>query len=176
MSCLHSAVNLTLVREWCFMRTVCCLLFLRDWCLSRQLWWGHRIPAYRFLVSTSMHRVNCVIVGLVNYHGIFVNDMMLTLQRQFVWLILVSYLVNDMLTFRHHFVFLIPVSCFVNDIMLRIQHYFVWQIPVNCFVNGIMLTLRQHFVFSIPESCFLHDIMLTIHFVWRILVSCLWTI
>ncbi|KAL8559702.1 hypothetical protein ACOMHN_002235 [Nucella lapillus] len=20
----------------------------RDWCLSRQLWWGHRIPAYRF--------------------------------------------------------------------------------------------------------------------------------
>ncbi|KAK7113968.1 valine--tRNA ligase-like [Littorina saxatilis] len=21
---------------------------VRDWCLSRQLWWGHRIPAYRF--------------------------------------------------------------------------------------------------------------------------------
>lgn len=20
--------------------------FFRDWCVSRQLWWGHRIPAY----------------------------------------------------------------------------------------------------------------------------------
>ena len=20
---------------------------IRDWCLSRQLWWGHRVPAYR---------------------------------------------------------------------------------------------------------------------------------
>lgn len=24
---------------------------IRDWCLSRQLWWGHRIPAYRVLVQ-----------------------------------------------------------------------------------------------------------------------------
>jgi valyl-tRNA synthetase len=22
------------------------ILFCRDWCLSRQLWWGHRVPAY----------------------------------------------------------------------------------------------------------------------------------
>lgn len=28
--------------------TVCCrwLENIRDWCVSRQLWWGHRIPAY----------------------------------------------------------------------------------------------------------------------------------
>ena len=21
---------------------------IKDWCISRQLWWGHRIPAYYF--------------------------------------------------------------------------------------------------------------------------------
>ena len=22
-----------------------------DWCVSRQLWWGHRVPAYRIVVD-----------------------------------------------------------------------------------------------------------------------------
>lgn len=25
------------------------LFFFRDWCVSRQLWWGHRIPAYSII-------------------------------------------------------------------------------------------------------------------------------
>ncbi|MDP5168926.1 MAG: valine--tRNA ligase, partial [Bacteroidia bacterium] len=29
---------------------------VRDWCLSRQLWWGHRIPAY-YIASTGEHVV-----------------------------------------------------------------------------------------------------------------------
>lgn len=29
--------------------TFCCV---RDWCISRQLWWGHRIPAYECYLSS----------------------------------------------------------------------------------------------------------------------------
>ena len=24
---------------------------IQDWCISRQLWWGHRIPAYRVVLK-----------------------------------------------------------------------------------------------------------------------------
>ena len=37
-------------REWFFW-----LENIRDWCLSRQLWWGHRVPAYRVIGSGNDH-------------------------------------------------------------------------------------------------------------------------
>jgi len=30
----------------------------RDWCVSRQLWWGHRIPAYFVRLSTDEQRLD----------------------------------------------------------------------------------------------------------------------
>lgn len=29
-----------------YVRARTCVCMFRDWCVSRQLWWGHRIPAY----------------------------------------------------------------------------------------------------------------------------------
>lgn len=26
---------------------------IRDWCVSRQLWWGHRIPAYHVTIEAN---------------------------------------------------------------------------------------------------------------------------
>lgn len=39
-------------RDWYFW-----LDNIRDWCLSRQLWWGHRVPAYRVLGATEQEEV-----------------------------------------------------------------------------------------------------------------------
>lgn len=34
---------------------------IRDWCISRQLWWGHRIPAYAIKFINSRISINEVI-------------------------------------------------------------------------------------------------------------------
>lgn len=33
---------------------------IRDWCISRQLWWGHRIPAYFATVKKSEIKVSII--------------------------------------------------------------------------------------------------------------------
>jgi len=34
------------------------VLVFRDWCISRQLWWGHRIPAYFITIDQSEDSVS----------------------------------------------------------------------------------------------------------------------
>lgn len=33
---------------------------IRDWCISRQLWWGHRIPAYFVSIKNSSKNLETV--------------------------------------------------------------------------------------------------------------------
>lgn len=35
---------------------------IRDWCISRQLWWGHRIPAYYVTLENPVKDVSMVYV------------------------------------------------------------------------------------------------------------------
>ena len=39
-----------------------CVFHVSDWCISRQLWWGHQIPAYRVTLSdsTDTQEVHCM--------------------------------------------------------------------------------------------------------------------
>lgn len=41
LSRVGSQIGLHSLSNDCFVHSSC-----RDWCISRQLWWGHRIPAY----------------------------------------------------------------------------------------------------------------------------------
>lgn len=46
------------------------LYMFRDWCISRQLWWGHRIPAYFVTVNDLSVKPGEVSMGLILlYHN-----------------------------------------------------------------------------------------------------------
>ena len=34
---------------------------IRDWCISRQLWWGHRIPAYYVYIKVKLNWYNMLL-------------------------------------------------------------------------------------------------------------------
>lgn len=41
---------------------------IRDWCISRQLWWGHRIPAYYVSIkSSSIQVIDKDNIGIFNF-------------------------------------------------------------------------------------------------------------
>lgn len=47
---------------------------IRDWCISRQLWWGHRIPAYFVNIKDSKVKfteVNKIIIQICNNYKCF---------------------------------------------------------------------------------------------------------
>ena len=31
---------------------------IRDWCISRQLWWGHRVPAYYVYIKVIIEKIS----------------------------------------------------------------------------------------------------------------------
>ena len=35
---------------------------MQDWCISRQLWWGHRCPAYRLTIEGQATDVSVIFV------------------------------------------------------------------------------------------------------------------
>jgi valyl-tRNA synthetase len=37
---------------------------IQDWCISRQLWWGHRIPAYRVILEDNAKSVSGLFILL----------------------------------------------------------------------------------------------------------------
>lgn len=41
---------------------------LQDWCISRQVWWGHRIPVWKVKINGSSFRENPVLEALVEVH------------------------------------------------------------------------------------------------------------
>lgn len=40
---------------------------IRDWCISRQLWWGHRIPAYFVTIEGVTNTALEVVLSIINY-------------------------------------------------------------------------------------------------------------
>jgi valyl-tRNA synthetase len=53
---------------------------IRDWCISRQLWWGHRIPAYflpdgTYVVAESAEAALIKAIGKTGNNALTVNDL-----------------------------------------------------------------------------------------------------
>ena len=68
--CIHKrALYVTLQYRFVINR-----LFCRDWCISRQLWWGHRIPAYKVLDNNGQVQICHLLVIAITDIRIYANQ------------------------------------------------------------------------------------------------------
>lgn len=54
--------------------TVYLYLLLSDWCISRQLWWGHQVPAYQVELPNCADKQEVVSVNICLFNNTIVKS------------------------------------------------------------------------------------------------------
>lgn len=64
---LMNNMNKTIVSKYGLLTMWLCWLG-SDWCISRQLWWGHQVPAYQVELPTSTDKQEVASVDICFYY------------------------------------------------------------------------------------------------------------